>query len=420
MPRAGPGARPPRRQRTRPSAQGAPPDRSTASTAHTSGYCRTEAANWAGTSARMVRAQRSSCRHSAPRVASGTVVAGTVSASAHRQAEALHQPARARCRRPGDPPGRGSRRSRSSVSRRSIMRGAEAVLPPHRPRQQRAGQEAVVDLHGAQGPHDPRRRYGPAVRHRAWSPRPPPAAASAAASRRSQSGATCTSESAITSTSCFAAGSMLIRLATLRFGPCPAGSTTTAMSQPGNRACSLRTTGSAVSARSCTPNTTCQAGYSWRQTARQRLLQQRFVAVQRLQDRHRHHRRCGIDRLPVVGASSEPPDHDPAADGLYNPDRRKRCRDTGGDQHVIRFLPSLPSERPGQIMHNRGLDTPSPAVAGEGRGRGCSKHQDPSLPSPAIAGEGPSSTPIHSPDRLAPRGVRPGRTTVSCVGVGTA
>ena len=49
------------------------------------------------------------------------------------------------------------------------------------------------------------------------------------------------------------------------FRPCPVGSTTTAMSQSGNRACSRRTTGSAVSAASCTPNTTCHVGKSWRQ-----------------------------------------------------------------------------------------------------------------------------------------------------------
>ena len=102
-----------------------------------------------GTRARIVRAQRSSWRQSARSVVSGTVVAGTVSASAHRQAEALDQPA--------EHVVVGQMVHQGGEAADPLQRlppqhhgGAEAVLPPHGARQQRAGEEVVVDLHRAE------------------------------------------------------------------------------------------------------------------------------------------------------------------------------------------------------------------------------------------------------------------------------
>ena len=193
--------------------------------------------------------------------------------------------------------------------------GAETVLPPHGARQQGAGEEVVVDLHGTErgnGPLPPTpsrkgrgRRYRspspcgrgsggggrePEARYRPSSPPPHLAPRAPATSRRSQSGATCTSESAITSTSCFAAGSMLIRLATFRFGPCGVGSTTTAMSRSGNLARNRRTTGSAVSVAILHPEHHLPGRIVLPADAGQCLLQQRLVAMQRLEDGHWRHR----------------------------------------------------------------------------------------------------------------------------------
>ena len=79
--------------RSRPTDQGAAAASRHASIAQVSGYCRMEAAKAAGSSARMVRAQRSSCLNRALRLASGTVVSGTVSASATRRPrEAMRRP----------------------------------------------------------------------------------------------------------------------------------------------------------------------------------------------------------------------------------------------------------------------------------------------------------------------------------------
>ena len=61
----------------------------TVNPAKTSGYCRTDAAKPAGSRVRIVLAHRSSCRHSAASVRSGTVVATTVPASATSRPSAL-------------------------------------------------------------------------------------------------------------------------------------------------------------------------------------------------------------------------------------------------------------------------------------------------------------------------------------------
>ena len=132
--------------RTGATVQRAPPASSTLSSAQNSGYCRTEAAKPAGSSARMVRAQRSSWRNSAASVVFGDRGQRHGAGQRDAQAQGARCGGRARCRRRGGRPGRARPPIRSRSRRRRHMVAPRQSCRPMAAGQQRAGQEGVGDL----------------------------------------------------------------------------------------------------------------------------------------------------------------------------------------------------------------------------------------------------------------------------------
>ena len=300
------------------SAQVAPPGAATASTAQASGYCMRRQ--------RELRAAPATgwCAPSAVRGGTGRAAASPAPSSPARWRPGARQPLRAhqpaqhvvvgqmvdQRREPAD------RGQRLAAQRH---RGAEAVLPAERAGHQRAGQEAVGDRgrRPARAASEPvgrqpgvERGDQPGARARPARPR----------SARDSPARTCMSLSAITSTSCRAAGSMLIRLPTLRLAPCGGGSTTSAMSRSGKRARSRSTTAMRRIGRVLHAEHDLERRVVLRADAGQRRFEQRLVAAERLEDGDRRALASCGGRECRRGSGERPDSRRPPARC-----RRRRC-----------------------------------------------------------------------------------------------
>ena len=149
MPRAAQARSAPGERRTRPATRGRRRPAARPARAQASGYCSTEAANW-------TRHQRADRARPAEFVAPQGAQRGLRHGGRRhgvgqrdRQAEALDQPAEHVV--VGQVVHQGGEAA-DPLQRLPPQHhgGAEAVLPPHGARQQGAGEEVVVDLHGAE------------------------------------------------------------------------------------------------------------------------------------------------------------------------------------------------------------------------------------------------------------------------------